>query len=426
MKELYRLTASEAASRIAAGKLTSEAYVRACLERVRAREPEVAAWQYIDPEYALAQARERDRARTRGLLHGVPVAFKDIVDTADMPTGYGSLAHLNHRPTQDAACVALSRLAGAVIMGKTVTTEFAARHPGKTRNPVNPAHTPGGSSSGSAVAVADGQVTLATGSQTAGSTIRPAAYCGVYAYKPSLGLISLAGVKHLSETFDTMGLFARSLDDLALFRDTLLGLEKPQPRRTLPRPPKIAFCRTPYWKRTDRATQRLLTGTARTLAKAGAKVADVELPDDFGGAEEIVWGIIFFEMARILAPEWREHRDNLSPWAAETIATGRKTSVERYLELLREVERLRGVARAAFEGFDAVLTPAAPGEAPAGLANTGPPTFQVIWHLLNMPAINLPAFRGAKGLPIGAQVVGHFRDDDRLFAAARWIERKLM
>jgi len=426
MKELFRLTATEAAARIAAGKLTSEAYVRACVERVRAREPDVAAWQYIDPEYAVAQARQRDRERTRGLLHGVPVAFKDIVDTADMPTGYGSLAHLNHRPAQDAACVALCRMAGAVVMGKTVTTEFAARYPGKTRNPVNPSHTPGGSSSGSAAAVADGQVPLATGSQTAGSTIRPAAYCGVYAYKPSYGMICLSGVKHLSETFDTMGLFARSLDDLALFRDALFGLEKPAPRRTLARPPKIAFCRTPYWKRADRATQRLLTSAARTLAKAGAKVADVDLPDDFGRADEIVWGIIYFEMARILAPEWREHRDNLSPWAAETIAAARQTPIERYLGLLAEVERLRGVARAAFEGFDAVLTPAAPGEAPAGLANTGPPTFQVIWHLLNRPAINLPAFTGPKGLPIGAQIVGHFRDDDRLFAAARWIERKVM
>lgn len=426
MKELYRLTATEAASRIVAGKLTSEAYVRACLERIDAREPDVAAWQFLDPEYALAQARQRDRERSKGLLHGVPVAFKDIVDTADMPTGYGSRVYQTHRPTVDAACVALSRMAGAVILGKTVTTEFAVRYPGKTANPHNRAYTPGGSSSGSAAAVADGMVPLATGSQTVGSTIRPGAYCGVYAFKPTFGLISLAGVKHLSETLDTLGLYARSLDDLILFRDALLGLEKPSPRQILARPPRIAFCRTPYWKRADRATQTLVSGAARRLARAGAKVSEVVLPREFDAAEDILWDVVFFEMARILAPEYREHRENLSLWTRSTIETSRKIPLERYLARLADIERLQAVADERFAGFDAVLTPAAPGEAPKGLAATGAATFQVIWQLLRRPALNLPAFTGPKGLPIGVQLVGHVRQDDRLFAAARWIERKLM
>jgi amidase len=424
--ELHRLTASEVVRRIKAGTLTSEAYVRACLERIDAREPDVAAWQYLDPEYALAQARRRDRERARGLLHGVPVAFKDIVDTADMPTGYGSRVHQNHRPAVDAACVALARDAGAVVMGKTVTTEFAVRYPGKTANPRDRGHTPGGSSSGSAAAVADGMVPLATGSQTIGSTIRPGAYCGVHAFKPTFGLISLVGLKHLSETSDTIGLYARSLDDLVLFRDALLGLEKPSARQTLARPPRIAFCRTPYWKRADRATQTLLAGAARKLARAGAKVADVVLPKEFAAAEDVLWDVVFFEMARILAPEYREHAENMAIWTRTTVATSRKIPVERYLARLAEIERLQALAGEHFQDFDAILTPAAPGEAPKGLAATGAATFQVIWQALKRPALNLPAFTGPKGLPIGVQLVGHVRQDDRLLAAARWVEKALM
>lgn len=425
MKDIFRLTATEAGSKIRAGKLTSEGYVRACLERIRARDPEVAAWQFVDPEHAIAQARARDKERPRGLLHGVPVAFKDIVDTADLPTGYGSLVNPTHRPAIDAVCVALARQAGAVVMGKTVSTEYAVRHPGKTRNPLDLSRTPGGSSSGSAAAVADGQVTLATGSQTAGSTIRPGAYCGVHAFKPTYGIVPMTGIKVLSATFDTMGLFARALDDLQLFRDVLVGADKPSPHVAPPRKPRIGFCRTPAWKKTDTATQRHLTDAAKRLAKAGATVADVELPKGFENGEAVIWRIIFFEMARNLAPEWRERRENLSPWIRNTIAEALKTPMEAYLEALAEVQRLREAARDVLSGFDVFMAPAAPGEAPVGVLDTGPPTFQVPWHLLGMPALTLPLFTGAKGMPIGLQLVGHPREDDRLFAAARWVERKL-
>ncbi len=425
MEKLSYLTASDALARMKAGELKCEEYVRACIERIWAREPEVGAWQYLDPEYAIAQARERDRKRTRGLLHGIPLALKDIVDTADMPTAYGSLVYQNHRPAQDAACVALCRSADAVILGKTVTTEFAARHPGRTRNPLNPKHTPGGSSSGSAAAVADGMVTLAIGTQTVGSTIRPASYCGVYAYKPSFGLLSFSGVKHLSETFDTLGLFARSLDDLDLLRSATSGLDRLRPRRTPSRAPKVAFCRTPYWNRADPTTQASLETVARKLAAAGAEVVEIDLPEGFGRVEKIIWEIVYFEMARILTPEMRGHRENLSPWMAQTIEAGRKIPIDTYLARLKEVEDLRTAGRATLERFEVVLAPSAPGEAPEGVSDTGPPIFQAPWHLLNMPAINLPVLSGPTDLPVGIQLVGHFRDDDRLFAAGRWIERRL-
>ncbi len=425
MQKLSFLTASDALARMKAGELTCEEYVRACIERIWAREPEVGAWQYLDPEHALAQARERDRERTRGLLHGIPFALKDVVDTAGMPTAYGSLAYGDHRPARDAACVALCRSAGAVVLGKTVTTEFAARHPGRTRNPLDPRRTPGGSSSGSAAAVADGMVTLAFGTQTVGSTIRPASYCGVYAYKPSFGLLSFSGVKHLSETFDTLGLFARSLDDLDLFRSAASGLRRRAPRRAASRAPRIAFCRTPYWDRADPTTRASLETAAKRLAAAGAEVAEVNLPEGLGRAEKIIWEIVYFEMARILAPEMREHPENLSPWIAQTIERGRNIPIETYLERLREVEELRAAGRAALERFEVVLAPSAPGEAPEGVSDTGPPIFQAPWHLMNLPAVNLPALRGPTGLPVGIQLVGHFRQDDTLFAAGRWIERRL-
>jgi len=425
MDKLWLLSANDALRRMKAGKLKCEEYVRACIERVWAREAEIGAWQYFDPEYVIEQARERDRKGPLGLLHGVPIGVKDIVDTADMPTGYGSLVHQNHRPVQDAACVALCRSAGSIIFGKTVSTEFAARSPGKTRNPLDPARTPGGSSSGSAAAVADGMVTLAIGSQTVGSTIRPASYCGVYAYKPSFGLLSFSGVKHLSETFDTLGLFARSLEDLGLFRSAAMGLSNPVPRQTFSRAPHIAFCRTPYWDRVEPTTRSSLEAAAKVLAKAGANVVELDLPKGFERAEKIIWEVVHFEMVRILTPEVREHPENLSRWVTETIEKARRMPVEDYLERLGEIDDLRRAGREMLDRFDVVIAPSAAGEAPEGVSDTGPPTFQAPWQMMGMPAINLPKLRGPKGLPVGIQLIGRYRDDDTLFASARWIERSL-
>lgn len=427
-EQWHELTASEAAAAQASGELRSEDVVRACLDRIEAREPDVAAWQHIDPEAVICEARARDRERGQplGVLHGVPVAFKDVIDTADMVTTYGSAIYQDHRPALDAACVALARRAGAVVMGKTVTTEFAARSPGKTTNPHDRGRTPGGSSSGSAAAVADRMVPLAIGTQTVGSTIRPASYCGIYAYKPSFGLLSFAGVRHLSETFDTLGLFARSLDDLELFRTALMSLPRHVPTEMPSRPPRIAFCRTPMWDRADEATQVHIEYAAKKLSAAGARIEEVSLAQEFADAEDLIWSIVNFEMARNLTDEYEQHRDGLSEWARTRIEAAYDVPLAEYLGRLCEVERLRWLGREVVADFDAVMAPAVPGEAPTGLDDTGPPTFQLIWHLQNMPALTLPVFTGPQGLPIGLQLVGQVRADDRLLSAARWIERALL
>lgn len=423
-KELWRLTASEAAARIRSRKLTSEEYVGACLARACAREPEVAAFVHLDPAAALAEARGRDREKPRGILHGVPVAFKDIVDTAGIPTAYGSRAYPGHKPLADAACVALARAAGAVLMGKTVSTEFAARHPGATSNPHDRLRTPGGSSSGSAAAVAGGMVPLATGSQTAGSTIRPGAYCGIHAMKPSYGLLSLVGVKVLSATFDTMGLFARSLADLALLRDALLGLAVSKPVRPQ-KPARVALCRTPYWNRADDATRSLIEGAAGTLARNGAAVKELRLPRTFGQTEDLVWEIIYFELARNFAPEAAARMDGLSDWMKGAIARGRRIAPVDHAANLAKCAGLAADLRRRVRGFEFVLAPAAPGEAPLGLGNTGPATFSALWQVAGLPALSLPVFRGPSGMPIGAHLVGRYLDDDRLLATAAWAEPRL-
>lgn len=423
-EELWRLTAREAATRIRTGKLTSEAYVRACLERIDGREPDVGAWVHLDPARAVAEARARDREKPRGPLHGVPIGCKDIVDTAGIPTAYGSRAYPGHIPLIDAACVALARTAGGVVMGKTVSTEFAVRHPGATANPHDRRRTPGGSSSGSAAAVADGMVPLAIGTQTAGSTIRPAAYCGIHALKPSYGTLSLAGVKCLSATYDTLGLLARSLDDLALFRDVLMGFPVSKPLRA-EKPKRVAFCRTPYWSRADDATHAHLEAAAKSLSRAGAKVQELRLPKTFGTTEDVVWEVIFFELARNFAADAADRREGLSLWMRGAIEKGRRITLADHFATLTKAEKMARELRALVKPFDFVLSPAAAGEAPVGLGNTGPATFNALWHVAGLPAVNIPAFEGPNGLPIGAQLVGPYLVDDRLLATAAWAESRL-
>src|SRR5262245_36696549 len=275
MSGLERLSASEAARRLAAGDLTAEALTRACLDRASAN-AENKAWAWLDPEQALTQAHAVDRAGRRGSLGGVPVGIKDVIDTVDMPTQHGSPIYRGNRPFADAACVALIRAAGGVILGKTVTTEFANRHPGPTVHPHNPAHTPGGSSSGSAAAVADFQVPLALGTQTGGSTIRPAAFCGVIGYKPSFGEFSRVGVKMQCHNLDTLGIICRSLEDVALLRGVLLAQNAHRVDRGSAAP-RIGFCRTPAWEHADRDTHALLEHTAAVLSSGGAVMQEVIL-----------------------------------------------------------------------------------------------------------------------------------------------------
>jgi amidase len=340
MKPLNQLTASEIVQAIGAGSTTCEAVVRACLERIAEREASVGAWQFLDPDLALAQARALDRRGTAGQIHGAPVGMKDIIDTHDMPTEYGSPIYKGHRPAGDAACVALTRKAGGVIMGKTVTTEFANRHPGRTMNPFDASRTPGGSSSGSAAAVGDFMVPLAVGTQTTASTIRPASYCGCVGYRPTWGDLRTVGVKEAAGSLDTLGLIARSVEDVALYRDVLLGSKhEPLPEAAAPR---VGFCRTPVWDQCEATTQAALEGLAQRLAKAGAPVREVTLPAEFARIPEAQLWISSFEFSRNFTWEIENHWEKIS----ETLRNGRlksglACSFEQYREARDRAERCR-------------------------------------------------------------------------------------
>ncbi len=425
MSDFRSLTVPEAARQIADRRLSAEALVKVCLDRIEARERVVGAWQLIDRERALAAARQRDAEPPRGPLHGIPIAVKDLIDTVDMPTAYGSPIYREHRPAADAACVALARAAGAVVLGKTVTTEFAAFTPGKTANPRNPAHTPGGSSSGSAAAVADGMVPLAFGTQTAGSVIRPAAYCGCIGYKPSFGLINRAGVKPLADSLDTVGVFARTVEDAAFFAGVLS--ERPALRHltTPSEAPRFGLYRTPMWEEAEPATAAALDAARAALERAGAAVAELAIAPEHHGLAEVQDTIMRFEMVRALAYERIEHSAELSPRLAQMLDAGMTIGADEYERALARAAE----ARAGFDGFfgecDAVLVPAAPGEAPLGLGNTGDPIFNRMWTLLGVPCVTLSARWAENGLPTGVQLVGRIGNDARLMACAAFLEQAL-
>lgn len=423
---LHELSATEIVEAVATGNTTCEAVVRACLDRIAAREPQVQAWQYLSPEQVIAQARALDQSGRRGPLIGVPFGIKDIIDTCDMPTEYGSPIYAGHRPASDAACVALGRKAGGVLMGKTVTTEFANRHPGKTRNPFDPARTPGGSSSGSAASVADFMVPLAIGTQTTGSTIKTASFCGVFGYRPTHGDLRCAGVKEASGSLDTLGLYARSIEDVALYRDVLLGID-PEPIPDDAPVPRIGFCRTHLWNVVEPTTQKLLEDAGQRLARAGARVRDVVLPDDFERVEDAHRWISSFEFSRNFTWEIENHWDKIS----DTLRNGRlkhglSCSFDRYRDARDFAERCRQLLGPVFDQHDVLFTAPVVGEAPIGLSDTGDSSLCSIWTAMHVPVVTVPAFNGPNGLPIGAQLIAKRNDDRRLFAAARWIYRQLV
>jgi amidase len=422
MSGAERLTASEAAARLEAGTLSAETLVRDCLDRAEARAA-VKAWVWLDPELALAQARAADRAGRPGVLKGVPIGVKDVIDTYDMPTQHGSPIYRGNRPFADAACVALTRMAGGVILGKTVTTEFANRHPRETVHPHNPAHTPGGSSSGSAAAVADFQAPVGFGTQTGGSTIRPAAFCGVVGYKPSFGEFSRVGIKMQCHNLDTLGIIGRSLDDISLMRAAL----QVQPRRPVDHaaaPPRIGFCRTPAWDHASPDTQALLERTAARLSAAGATVKETApIPADFLDHQHRIFA---FEAARNYAYEYEEHGDQVSPALHDGLLTpGRQMPLSAYVEAIETAEAVRARLDDVFAKFDVLLTPSAVGEAPEGLDTTGDARFNAIWTLAWTPCVTLPAGTGQKGLPLGIQLVGARFRDEALLDAAAWVEAQL-
>ena len=430
------MSATEALADIRAGKLTAEAYLGACLERIRAVDGEIRAWAFLDPGHALEQARAADHrkrlGRPLGPLHGIPVGVKDIVDTADMPTENGTVLHAGRRPTRDATIVSLLRQAGAVIVGKTVTTELAVYHPGKTRNPHNPEHTPGGSSSGSAAAVAAGMVPLAIGTQTNGSVIRPAAFCGVYGYKPSHGLISRTGILAQSPPLDTVGVMAANLEDLALFAEPLMAFDpadpamraraRPDLARGLaeapPVPPKLAFVRGPVWEHADDDTK---AGFAELVGALGERVRELELPELFDDAIEQHRIIMEADLAKSFAAEYERGRDQLSARLCEMIERGQQVRAVDYNRAVDQIQRLNTALGEIFLHYDAIVTPAASGEAPKGLDSTGSPVFCTIWTLCGVPAVTLPLLSGASGLPIGVQLIAQKGDDARLLRTARWL-----
>jgi Asp-tRNA(Asn)/Glu-tRNA(Gln) amidotransferase A subunit family amidase len=439
-----RLGAAEAARRIAAGDLSSAALVAACLERIAAREDTVHAWAHLDAGAALAQARARDAEPARGPLHGVPVGVKDIVDTADLPTERGSAIHAGRRPAADAACVARLRAAGAVILGKTVTTEFAYFSPGPTRNPADPARTPGGSSSGSAAAVADAMVPVAIGSQTAGSVIRPAAFCGVLGLKPTRGLVDLTGVMALSGNLDTLGWFAREAEDLALVARVLADdwPGAPGDRPAAPAAdaeigdggaddhdgaaPAFALARTPWWDRADADAHHAVTRAAERLAAAGAAVRDLDLPAPFAPLPEAQEALMAFDMARSLAHEHEHHAEEMSDVLRALLDRGRTIDRAVAADAVARGAECRALLAGTLAPGETLLVPAASGEPPPFAEGvTGDPLFCRPWTLLGVPALSVPGATGSHGAPVGVQLVAPARADAALVAAGAWAVRQL-
>ena len=419
-----RLSACEASYKIAAGELTAEKLTASCLERVAEREADVQAWAFIDPDAVIKQARALDLQPRRSRLHGIPFGIKDVIDTYDMPTQYGSKIHEGNQPGCDAACVAQIRELGGLILGKAVSTEFATRQPNKTRNPLNPAHTPGGSSSGSAAAVADFMVPIALGTQTSSSIVRPAAYCGVVGYKPSFGLINRAGLKFLSESLDTIGSLTRTIPDAALIVEELSGLTPTSFEEVGKLRPRIGLCRTPWWNAADDTSKANLEKAARTLAAAGAHIADVTLDDSFAALDEIQIELSSYEFYRALSFERTRHPELISPHLLGRITAGGKVTRQRYEQCVAATEQARQRIADTFRDFDILISPSAPGEAP-GIESTGEPIFGLLWTLLRLPCLTLPYGKGPSGLPLGIQFAAASGKDKTLFLHAEWSDRKL-
>jgi Asp-tRNA(Asn)/Glu-tRNA(Gln) amidotransferase A subunit family amidase len=425
MAALNTLTATELAHKIESGATTAEAIVRDHLERIDQRDAEVLAWSHLARDAALERAKVLDRGPRRGLLHGIPMGVKDIIDSVDQPTTYGSPIYKTHQPLADAATVALAKQEGAILLGKTVTTEFANRHPGPTRNPHNPRHTPGGSSSGSAAAVADFQVVLATGTQTGGSVIRPAAFCGVTGYKPSYGHFAPAGMKANTEWLDTIGAYARSVEDVALFRAALLAMPH-APIRELGRPPRIAVCFTPHRPELSPEGVAAVQDAAVALGKAGAVMSELELPDPVRDMTEGQRILSAFDGPRAHADEARRFPHLLSEsLKKDKLAVGAKIDYATWAAARKLGETGRARVDALFTDFDAILTAPAPGEAPAGHESTGKATFNLLWTYLWMPCVTLPFTKGPNGLPVGIQLVGRQHEDASLLDIAAWARSAL-
>jgi Asp-tRNA(Asn)/Glu-tRNA(Gln) amidotransferase A subunit family amidase len=416
--DLCSLTASRAARLMREGKLHKEALMDAYLDQIARREPDVRAFVHFDPD----QVRRATAAARPGPLHGIPIGIKDVLDTANMPSQYGSPIWRGWQPKADSAPVAWAKAAGGVAYGKTVTTEFATRKPGPTMNPANSAYTPGGSSSGSAAGVGAGLFPLAYGTQTAGSVIRPAAFCGAVGYKPSYGLISRIGMKIMADSLDTIGVIARTVADCALFAGAVSGRDLGDPDTKSARAPRIGICRSPAWPAAARETHALMARVTTTLGASGATVTDRELPAAFDALVDAHPVVMNSESARALGWELTHHPDEISDGLRERLEWGLAQPEANLASAYTTFETTQRAFPAVMEDLDVLVTPAAPGEAPKGLAWTGDPVFNFIWTSLHVPCVTVPAGTGPNGLPLGLQIVGRQGDDKAVLAWARWVE----
>jgi Asp-tRNA(Asn)/Glu-tRNA(Gln) amidotransferase A subunit family amidase len=438
--EACLLSASDARKALREGGLSAVELVEACFSRIDELEDSIGAWTQLDREHALDQAKQADSFRSRGLaigaLHGIPVGIKDIIDTSDFPTENGTELHRGRQPDRDATLVSLLREAGAIILGKTVTTELAVYAPGKTRNPHNPDYTPGGSSSGSAAAVACAMVPLAVGTQTNGSVIRPASYCGVYAFKPSYARISRFGVLKQSSPLDTVGLFARNLEDLAIIADVLMRFDgqdsdmipiaPPCIAKIMPEPvpanPHFAFVRTTKWDTVDEFSKEGFRELIEAANDLMPKTIDIyDLPADFDDIYHLHQTIMEADLARSFATEYKDGKSRLSRTLCEMIERGLEISASEYEQAVAKIKDYSQTLDEIFEDYDAILTPSTDGPAPKGLESTGSPAFNTLWTYCGNPAINLPILSGPDDLPVGIQAVGAKNDDARLFRSCRWL-----
>ena len=413
------LTATEAAALIANKELSSVELTQACLDRIAERNPEVRAFRHLDPEFSLAEAAKADQEVPRSPLHGVPFGVKDVIDTKDFPTECGTPIHTGRRPDADATCVALMRAAGAVLLGKVVTTEYALFHPNETRHPMNLAHTPGGSSSGSGAAVCDRMVPIAFGNQTAGSLIRPAAFCGVYGLKPTYGITDGAGILPLQLYFDTLGYMARSIADIQAFYG-IVSKQNQTATWSSHKRPKIGLCKTFQWDWAQSESRKVLNEAAAQFEARGADVEDFVLPDAYADLVAIHRRVLYTGIARSLDADYRAAKDKMSDGVLELLEEGRATTDQQYDEAYAYADQCRNGANDQFGDFDAIICPSAPGEAPAGTA-TGNPIFQVTWTLLGVPCLNLPVGLGPQGLPVGIQLIGRRDDDATVLALGEYL-----
>lgn len=423
MNPLIRLGAAEAVALVHGGTVSARALTEAYLERIAEREPAIRAFAHLDPDRARAEAAACDAAGGRGALAGLPVGVKDICDTRDMPTGHGFAPYADNRPTEDAEIVARVRAAGGTVPGKTATTEFAGPAPAPTRNPRDERCSPGGSSAGSAAAVADFMLPVAIGTQTAGSVIRPAAYCGIVGIKPSHGLVPLAGVRRCAPEFDTVGTFGRSVRDAALLLSVLAG----DPPLALDGKhafaPRIGLCRPPEWDAAEPAMQQALEAAAVLFSRRGAATVEIVLPPDFRDAVQAQSTVMTAETARTTPETTDERRAYVSP-QMRAITDGAAAILANDEALARvRLDRQRSAAAVLFAEVDVLLCPSAIGEAPEGLGHTGDPLFNRVWTAMRTPCITLPFRRGPRGMPLGIQVVGRRGADLRTIAAAMWMER---